>query len=160
MLFIENTGFSINGDSASSQLGKETGYWIFPLKGDKPFKIATEALLPRLSLTLEKLGIKVSEDVLTKALRTHSTKELQLAEAMSGKAVSKELPIVIEKTAPIRTPNIVQNKQAKDAIKEIERKLQRKLTPKQIGEFHRHVSKQNYSYHELVDEGYWLFREP
>jgi hypothetical protein len=47
MLFIENTGFSINEDSTSSHLGKETGYWIFPLKGDKPFKIAGEALLPR-----------------------------------------------------------------------------------------------------------------
>ena len=85
MLFIENTGFSVNEDSASSHLGKETGYWIFPLKGDKPFKIAGEALLPRLSLTLEKLGIKVSEDVLTKALRTHSTKELQLVAEKSAK---------------------------------------------------------------------------
>ncbi|MGE0198245.1 MAG: hypothetical protein AB7N99_06340 [Simkaniaceae bacterium] len=52
---------------------------------DKPFKIAAEALLPRLSLTLEKLGIKVSEDVLTKALRTHSTKELQLVAEKSAK---------------------------------------------------------------------------
>jgi len=47
MLFIQNAGFSINEDSTSSHLGKETGYWIFPLKGDKPFKIAGEALLPR-----------------------------------------------------------------------------------------------------------------
>jgi len=52
---------------------------------DKPFKIAAEALLSRLSLTLEKLGIKVSEDVLTKALRTHSTKELQLVAEKSAK---------------------------------------------------------------------------
>jgi hypothetical protein len=68
MLFIENTGFSINGDSASSQLGKETGYWIFPLKGDKPFKIAAEALLPRLSLTLEKLGINFSYAMQSKVI--------------------------------------------------------------------------------------------
>lgn len=53
--------------------------------------------------------------------------------------------------------NDVQNRQAKDAKKDIERKLGRKLTPEEHNEFHDHVTGQGYGYHELVDEGYWLF---
>ena len=53
--------------------------------------------------------------------------------------------------------NIDQNKQASAAKKEIEKKLGKKLTKSEEREFHDHVTGQNYDYHELVNEGYWLF---
>lgn len=54
--------------------------------------------------------------------------------------------------------NIDQNKQARDAKKEIEQRLGRKLTKKEERKFHREITKQRYSYQELVEEGYWLFQ--
>lgn len=56
-------------------------------------------------------------------------------------------------------PNTDQNKQAKDARREIERKLGRKLTEKERRKFHDHVTRQNYDFHELVEEGEHLFDE-
>ena len=53
--------------------------------------------------------------------------------------------------------NIDQNKQADAAKKEIEKKIGKKLTKSEEREFHDHVTGQNYGYHELVEEGYWLF---
>jgi len=50
-----------------------------------------------------------------------------------------------------------QNKQAEDAKKAIERQLERKLSPKEERKFHDHVTGQDYGYHEMVEEGYWLF---
>ena len=52
--------------------------------------------------------------------------------------------------------NEVQDKQFRDAKKEIERKLGKKINPEQKRKFHDHVSGQGYGYHELVEEGYWL----
>lgn len=54
--------------------------------------------------------------------------------------------------------NKAQNDQFKGAVKEIERKLGKKLTDKQIRELHDYASKQGYGYHDLVEEGYWLFK--
>ena len=53
--------------------------------------------------------------------------------------------------------NKKQNEQAGDAKKAIEGKLGRKLTPREERQFHDHVSGQGYGYHEMVEEGYWLF---
>ncbi len=50
-----------------------------------------------------------------------------------------------------------QNKQADAAKKEIEKRLGKKLTKHEEREFHDYVTGQNYDYHELVEEGYWLF---
>lgn len=50
----------------------------------------------------------------------------------------------------------VQDKQFKDAVKELEKKLGKKLNPSEVRELHDHVSGQDYGYHELVEEGYWL----
>jgi hypothetical protein len=52
--------------------------------------------------------------------------------------------------------NNAQNKQAKDAKREIERQLGRELTPKEERQFHDYITGQNYSYQELVEEGYWI----
>lgn len=52
-----------------------------------------------------------------------------------------------------------QNDQAHDAKKEIERKIGRKLTKEEQQELHRAISGRDYSYHEIVEEGYELFRE-
>ena len=51
-----------------------------------------------------------------------------------------------------------QNDQYADAVKEIERKIGRRLNPKEYQELHRHISGQNYGYHEIVDEGIVLFK--
>ena len=53
--------------------------------------------------------------------------------------------------------NSAQNTQARDARKEIEKELGRELTKDEKQIFHEHISGQNYGYHELVEEGYWLF---
>jgi len=50
-----------------------------------------------------------------------------------------------------------QQEQADDAKKAIEKLLGRPLTPAERGKFHHHVSGQGYGYHEMVEEGYWLF---
>ena len=63
----------------------------------------------------------------------------------------------IEKNDGTPSNNSEQNKQADDARKEIERELGRKMTKDEKREFHDHVSGQGYGYHELIDEGYWLF---
>ncbi len=55
--------------------------------------------------------------------------------------------------------NVDQNKQAKDAKKEIERNLERQLIKDEERRFHDHVTGQGYNYHELVEEEYWLFNE-
>ncbi len=55
--------------------------------------------------------------------------------------------------------NTDQNKQAKDARRKIARDLGKKLTQDEERKFHDHVTKQGYNYHELVEEGYWLFHE-
>ena len=52
-----------------------------------------------------------------------------------------------------------QNDQAHDAKKEIERKIGRKLTKEEQQELHRAISGRDYSYHEIVKEGYELFHE-
>ena len=51
----------------------------------------------------------------------------------------------------------VQQEQADDAKKEIERKLGRRLSPREARRFHDHVTGQDYGYHELVEEGLGLF---
>jgi len=53
--------------------------------------------------------------------------------------------------------NTAQNDQFKDAQKEIEKKLGRELSKNERKALHRYVSGQNYGYHEIVEEGYWLF---
>ena len=50
-----------------------------------------------------------------------------------------------------------QQEQADDAKRAIEKLLGRPLTPEERGKFHHHVSGQGYGYHEMVEEGYWLF---
>lgn len=50
-----------------------------------------------------------------------------------------------------------QNDQFKDAKKEIEKKIGRKLSQDEENKLHRHISGQNYGYHEIVEEGFWLF---
>ncbi|MCF7806211.1 MAG: RHS repeat-associated core domain-containing protein [Simkaniaceae bacterium] len=51
-----------------------------------------------------------------------------------------------------------QNDQFKDACKEIERKLGRKLSEKDVRRLHNDISKKDYGYHEIVEEGYWKFK--
>lgn len=53
--------------------------------------------------------------------------------------------------------NVDQNDQAKGAVREIERKIGRKLTDAEREGLHRHISKQGYGYHEIVEEGIGLF---
>ena len=52
--------------------------------------------------------------------------------------------------------NTDQNTQAEDAKKAIEKQLGRKLNPREERKFHDHVTGQDYGYHEMVEEGYWL----
>ena len=49
------------------------------------------------------------------------------------------------------------NKQYKDAAKEVEKKLGRKLTPEEFDQLHDLVTGQGYGYHEMVEEGFHLF---
>ncbi|MEI8301492.1 MAG: RHS repeat-associated core domain-containing protein [Chlamydiota bacterium] len=58
----------------------------------------------------------------------------------------------------IPTPNRVQNKQFKDAQKDIEKKLGRRFTEYEKEKFHDEVTKRGYDYHELVEEGYWAIK--
>jgi len=55
--------------------------------------------------------------------------------------------------------NTAQNDQFNDAVKEIEKKLGKKLDKDQRQKLHAEVSQQNYGYHEIIEEGYWLFNE-
>jgi RHS repeat-associated protein len=54
--------------------------------------------------------------------------------------------------------NGAQNSQFKGAVKEIERKLGKKLTDRQKEKLHDYVTKQGYGFHDIVEEGYWLFQ--
>lgn len=54
--------------------------------------------------------------------------------------------------------NQAQNNQFKDAVKNIERNIGKKLTDKQIRELHNEISKQGYGYHDIVEEGSWMFK--
>lgn len=53
----------------------------------------------------------------------------------------------------------VQDKQFEDAVKEIEKQLGKRLSDKERRKLHDHISGQNYGYHEIVEEGYWLFND-
>lgn len=52
-----------------------------------------------------------------------------------------------------------QNKQAKAAIREIERKIGRQLKGYEKTNLHRDISKKNYNYHEIIDLGVEKFRD-
>lgn len=52
-----------------------------------------------------------------------------------------------------------QNKQAKGAIKEIERRIGRELTRDEKSNLHRDISKQDYNYHEIIEIGVDKFRD-
>lgn len=51
-----------------------------------------------------------------------------------------------------------QNSQNKAAIKEIEKRIGRKLNYREKEQLHRHISKQNYGFHDIIEEGIELFR--
>lgn len=51
-----------------------------------------------------------------------------------------------------------QNNQFGDAVKAIERKTGKKLTDDQKEKLHDEISGMDYGYHEIVEEGYWLFK--
>jgi hypothetical protein len=50
-----------------------------------------------------------------------------------------------------------QNDQFNDAKKAIERMIGRKLSKDDVNKLHRHISRRDYGYQEVVEEGYWLF---
>ena len=54
--------------------------------------------------------------------------------------------------------NGAQNAQYEDAVLEIERKLGKKLRDRDLEKLHDHITGQDYGYHEIVEEGYWLFK--
>ncbi len=53
--------------------------------------------------------------------------------------------------------NVDQNDQFNGACKEIERKIGRKLDKGERRQLHDQITGQNYGYHDMVEEGYWLF---
>lgn len=53
----------------------------------------------------------------------------------------------------------VQDKQFQDAVKEIEKQLGKQLSDKERRTLHDHISGQDYGYHEIIEEGYWLFND-
>lgn len=55
--------------------------------------------------------------------------------------------------------NTAQNDQFNDAVKEIERRTGKNLSDKDRRKLHDQISGQNYGYHDIVEEGYWLFNE-
>lgn len=55
--------------------------------------------------------------------------------------------------------NDVQNNQFDDAVKEIERKTGKKLSEKDRRKLHDQISGQNFGYHDIVEEGVWLFND-
>lgn len=53
--------------------------------------------------------------------------------------------------------NQAQNKQFADAIREIERRIGRKLSLDEIRRLHDAISGQGYGYHDIVEEGVGMF---
>ena len=51
--------------------------------------------------------------------------------------------------------NKEQKKQFEDAVKEIEKKLGKRLSDDERRAFHDRISGQGYGYHEIVEEGYY-----
>lgn len=54
--------------------------------------------------------------------------------------------------------NGAQNTQYEDAVREIERKIGKRLDGRDRDKLHDHITGQDYGYHEIVEEGYWLFK--
>ena len=54
--------------------------------------------------------------------------------------------------------NTAQNDQFEDAVKAIERKTGKKIDKDQREKPHDAISGIDYGYHEIVEEGYWLFK--
>jgi RHS repeat-associated protein len=53
--------------------------------------------------------------------------------------------------------NHAQNDQFKDARKQIERMIGRKISKDEERRLHREISGKNFGYHDMVEYGYWLF---
>ena len=53
--------------------------------------------------------------------------------------------------------NKAQNKQFADAIREIEKRVGRKLSKDEIRRLHDAISGQDYGYHDIVEEGVGMF---
>lgn len=54
-------------------------------------------------------------------------------------------------------PNTAQNKQFRDAVKEIEKQIGNGLKDNQIDQLHDEISGKNYSYWDIVEEGIGMF---
>lgn len=53
--------------------------------------------------------------------------------------------------------NQAQNKQFADAVREIERRIGRRLSQDEIRRLHDAISVQDYGYHDIVEEGVAMF---
>jgi hypothetical protein len=53
--------------------------------------------------------------------------------------------------------NTAQNKQFADAVREIEKRIGRKLSKGEIRRLHDAISDQDYGFHDIVEEGVSMF---
>ena len=53
--------------------------------------------------------------------------------------------------------NTAQNKQFADAVREIEKRIGRKLSKNEIRRLHDAISGQDYGFHDIVEEGIGMF---
>jgi hypothetical protein len=53
--------------------------------------------------------------------------------------------------------NTAQNKQFADAVREIEKRIGRKLSKNEIRRLHDAISGQDYDFHDIVEEGIGMF---
>jgi RHS repeat-associated protein len=83
-----------------------------------------------------------------------------IAAYQAGKHIKNHMEKKKEGKQCDRTPkdHERQNNQFSDACKEIEKKLGRKLSEKDVRRLHDDISKKGYGYHEIVEEGYWKFK--
>jgi membrane protein involved in colicin uptake len=54
--------------------------------------------------------------------------------------------------------NQAQNKQFRDAVKDVEKQIGRKLSDTEKQQLHREISGQGYGYHDIVDTGVGMFQ--
>lgn len=108
--------------------------------------------------TNEYLKEQEKKKCIEESKRAEATRQLQEADQITETNLSRSKEKTGRQKDGCPGDHIRQNKQAKGAIKEIERQIGRELTRDEKRQVHDTITGKNFNYHEIIEEGIELFK--
>lgn len=90
--------------------------------------------------------------------REEAAQQLEESDQINGTNLSRSKEKTGRQKDGYPGDHIRQNKQAKAAIQEIERKIGKELTRDEKRQLHDTITGKNFNYHEIIEEGIELFK--